>query len=115
DDAVPFFPNYGCDGFALLQAEFRGKLFFRLRWDGGPWSDDDDDDPGVDLGWEMSPDWALFVDAGRGWSHDDRRYDEETHVDVGVGLLIERLGVYLAVPVTSGSGVNLFVRLGPRF
>lgn len=114
DGAKRFFPNYGCDGFALFQAEFRGKLAFRVRWAGGPWGEDDDG-PESGLDWQMSPDWALFVDAGRGWSHEDGRYDEETQVDVGAGLLIDRLGVYVAVPVTGGSGVNLFVRLGPRF
>jgi hypothetical protein len=117
-DATPFFPHYGCDGFGLFQAEFRGKLAFRLRWDGGPWNDDDEDEgaeAGVDLDWDLAPDWSLFVDAGRGWSHNDTRLDEETHVNVGAGLLLDRLGIYIAVPVTSGSGVNLFIRLGPRF
>ena len=33
-------PRYGCDAFALLQAEYRGKLSFRLRWDDAPWDDD---------------------------------------------------------------------------
>jgi hypothetical protein len=115
-EAVPFFANYGCDAFGLIQAEFRGKLSFRFRWDGGPWNEDgEEEDPGLDLDWEMSPDWAIFVDAGRGWTFQDDRPNEDTHVDVGVGLLLERFGIYLAVPVTSGSGANLFVRLGPRF
>ncbi|MEX0912566.1 MAG: polymer-forming cytoskeletal protein [Gemmatimonadota bacterium] len=113
--ATESFPNYGCDAFALLQAEFRGKLDFRFRWDVGPWREDREQADDVwDFGWAMAPDWALFVDAGRGWAFDERR-DEATRVDVGAGLLLERIGLYLAVPVTGGTGVNLFLRLGPRF
>jgi hypothetical protein len=113
---VPFFPHYGCDAFGLVQAEFRGKLAFRFRWDGGPWRDDREtaEEPGWDLGWNVSPDWSIFVDAGRGWTF-HRRPDADTEVTVGAGLLLDRLGVYFAVPVTGGGGVNLFVRLGPRF
>jgi len=116
-DAPPYFGHYGCDGFALLQAEFRGKLSFRLRWDGGPWGVDGggEDNAGLDLDWDMAPDWSVFVDVGRGWSHDGTRPDEDTDVSVGAGILLERLGIYFAAPVTSGSGINLFVRLGPRF
>jgi hypothetical protein len=111
-----FFPHYGCDAFGLVQAEYRGKLSFRFRWDGGPWRDDPrDDDATRDIGWDMSPDWSLFVDAGRGWTHHHDRPDQETMVNVGAGILLDRFGLYLAVPVTGGSGVNLFVRLGPRF
>lgn len=111
-----YFPNYGCDAFTLLQAEFRGKLSFRFRWDVGPWREDRQAEDSVwDFGWDLSPDWALFVDAARGWAYDPVRPDEGTKVDVGAGLLLDRIGVYLAVPVNGGSGVNVFLRLGPRF
>lgn len=110
-----YFPEYGCDAFALFQAELRGKLAFRFRWAGGPWREDADPDDRVwDFGWDMSPDWALFVDAGRGWSFGERP-DERMRVDVGAGLLLERIGLYAALPLTGGGGVNVFVRLGPRF
>jgi hypothetical protein len=118
-EAIPSYPAYGCDAFGLLQAEIRGKLNLRLLWDGGPWNghspDGEDTEGSAALSWASSPDWAVFVDAGRGWSYQTDRPDEDTRVDVGVGVLLERFGVYLAVPVTGGSGVNLFVRLGPRF
>jgi hypothetical protein len=111
-----YFPNYGCDAFTLLQAEFRGKLAFRFRWDGAPWREDRDAEDRVwDFGWNLAPDWALFVDAARGWAYDPGRPDEGTKVDVGAGLLLDRIGVYVAVPVNGGSGVNVFLRLGPRF
>jgi hypothetical protein len=109
------FPHYGCDAFGLLQAEFRGKLSFRFRWDAGPWREGGEDTDRVwDFGWDMAPDWALFVDAGRGWTFHDRP-DEDIRVNAGAGLLLDRIGVYVAVPLQGGSGVNLFVRLGPRF
>ncbi len=108
-------PHYGCDAFGLLQAEFRGKLSFRFRWDAGPWREGSDESDRVwDFGWDMAPDWALFVDAGRGWAFHDRP-SEDTLVNVGAGLLLDRIGVYVAVPVSGGSGANLFIRLGPRF
>jgi hypothetical protein len=108
-------PHYGCDAFAMLQAEFRGKLSFRFRWDAGPWREGGEEPERVwDFGWDMRPDWALFVDAGRGWTFSDRP-DENLLVNAGAGLLLDRIGVYLAVPLEGGSGVNLFVRLGPRF
>jgi hypothetical protein len=118
DEAIPFYPAYGCDAFGLVQAEFRGKLNLRIRWDGGPWdggSPGGDEEESVAVGWASSPDWSIFVDAGRGWSFHDGLPDERVRVDVGAGLMLERFGVYFAVPVASGSGVNLFVRLGPRF
>ena len=110
-----FFPRYGCDAFALFQAELRGKLAFRFRWDAGPWREESEGEDRVwDFGWDMSPDWALFVDAGRGWSFDDRDAGP-VRVDVGAGILLDRLGLYAALPLTGGSGINVFLRLGPRF
>jgi hypothetical protein len=114
-DAPRFFPRYGCDAIALLQTEYRGKFSFRFRWDSAPWrhDDDDDGDEGWRGGWGLSPEWTVFVDTGRGWAADAP--DEPLAADVGAGILVDRLGVYFAVPLTGRGGVNLFVRLGPRF
>jgi hypothetical protein len=106
------FPYYGCDAFTLLQMEVRGKLDFKLDLDSAPWDDDEGEELG--LGWNIAPDWAFFANGGSGWSFGDRP-DEPFRADVGVGLLIERIGIFLAVPLTGDSGVNVFVRLGPRF
>jgi hypothetical protein len=114
---APFFPAYGCDAFTLVQAEYRGKLAFRFRLDRAPWEDrpeEEEDARGWGFGWDVSPDWTVFLDAGRGWAA-GRSWDERTAVDVGVGVLVDRFGVYLAAPLRGGSGVNAFVRLGPRF
>lgn len=105
------FPYYGCDAFGLVQAELRGKLDFRFRLDSAPWEDDDDE---VGFGWDIVPDWILFVDGGTGWAFDSRP-DERLRFDAGAGLLIDRLGIFVAVPLDGSQSANVFVRLGPRF
>jgi hypothetical protein len=115
-DPQRFFPRYGCDAIALLQTEYRGKFSFRFRWDSAPWRHDDDDedeDHEWGIGWDLAPEWTVFVDTGRGWAADAP--DEPLAADVGAGILVDRLGLYFAVPLTGRSGVNFFVRLGPRF
>jgi hypothetical protein len=113
-----YFRDYGCDRFALFQAEYRGDLSLHLRWNG----DADDDDSGDDESWprslrhglDTSVGWVLFADAGRGWAIGPRLHDTDTAVDVGAGVLLGRLGVYGAVPVSTGGSFNLFIRLSPR-
>ncbi|HEU4454231.1 MAG TPA: BamA/TamA family outer membrane protein [Longimicrobium sp.] len=119
EDGSPpeFFPAYGCDRFVLGQAEYRGELSFRLDLGLGG-GDDDDEWSESDGGTGVSADlgWVLFADVGRAWALDPDFRDEETAADVGFGVLLGRLGVYLAIPVADGGdGVNLFVRLNPRF
>jgi len=112
-DAPHFFPGYGCDRFLLLQAEYRGKLSLRFQWPGGGWQEDDEREPlRVVPTWDAAPDWVAFFDAGRGWSE---RGNEELALDLGLGIAFQRLGIYLAVPLTSGGSVRLFGRVGPRF
>ena len=118
--ASPFFPRYGCDRFALFQAEYRGRFSFSLRWDSAPWLDDQEEE--MELverqRWEFAPDWIVFVDAGRGWDLEnelEEDLDEDLAVDVGVGIAIGRLGAFVALPLSGGGGINAFVRLGPRF
>lgn len=117
-----WYPHYGCDSFALFQAEWRGDLVsgFSLRrlWpsrdrvegedgDGGEWTDN-----GIfsaDVG------WVVFADMGAGWSD---RGEERTAVDIGAGLTFGHFGVYAAMPVDEEDGrggLNIFVRLAPRF
>ncbi len=123
DDGAPgmgegavFFPGYGCDRFALLQAEYRGRLRLRFDWDADPWDDDDDDDDGHEwsTGWSASPDWVLFVDAGRGWAV-NRPGTQDIAVDLGLGITLGKAGIFAAVPLNGGSGINVFARIGPRF
>ena len=114
--ATPYFPRYGCDLFTLFQAEYRGRFSFRLRWDSAPWLDESEEEPVVDEErmWEFAPDWTVFVDAGRGWNLESAT-DEALSVDVGVGLVLGRLGAFLALPLSGEGGINAFVRVGPRF
>ncbi len=110
-----FFTVYGCDRFALVQAEYRGNLSFRFNWSGrGWWDDDKEDEERYRESWDADVDWVLFADAGHGWSTRDGLGDD-TGVDAGFGLLFDELGVYAAVPLRNGRGVNLFVRLGSAF
>lgn len=103
-DAPRFVPSYGCDRFALFQAEYRGRLRFGF---GDAYEDEES-------GWSGGLNWVTFLDAGRGWSLAAGR-DEPTAVDVGMGVLFDRLGVHLAAPVSRGGGMNLSIRLGSRF
>lgn len=114
--ATRYFPRYGCDTFALFQAEYRGRFSFRMRWDSAPWLDDREEANEFEPRdtWEFAPDWTVFVDTGRGWNLESAT-DEELSVDVGVGLAIGRFGAFLALPLSGEGGINAFVRLGPRF
>lgn len=112
--SAPFYPRYGCDAFGLFQADYRGRFAFRFLWDSVPWSDEVEEDEHWGFAADVSPEWTVFVDAGQAWSYDGGP-DEELAADVGLGVLLGRLGVFVAVPVTGGEGVNLFARIGPRF
>jgi hypothetical protein len=116
-----YFGSYGCDRFALFSAEYRGS--FDLHF--GDWHDDgedEDDHDWDDWHWnfDASPDWILFFDGARGWameqSEERGARDTDALYDVGAGILLGDLGMYVAVPLTaSDRGVKFFVRLGPRF
>lgn len=115
-----FVPRYGCDRVVLAQVEHRGRLSLRLDLDDDPWEEDGEDDGGA-LGalLPLAPylrdgaEWVVFVDAARAWSVDGG--DERTAVDVGAGVRVGRVGVYGAVPLRGAGGVDVFVRLAPRF
>ncbi|HEU4557573.1 MAG TPA: hypothetical protein VFS20_06975, partial [Longimicrobium sp.] len=115
-DVPQFFPAYGCDRFALAQAEYRGDLNLRvlLGMDDEAGEDENWAETAIRNGLNAGVGWALFADAGRGWTLDDRLEGTTTAVDVGAGVIIGRLGVYAAVPVSEGGHVNLFIRLSPR-
>src|SRR5690606_5548228 len=113
-DEVPrAFPRYGCDRVALAQAEYRGEFDIRFG---------DDEDKRHMNRWEVDlvPEWVLFFDAGRGWSHADELgaggVATRTFFDAGAGFLLGDLGVMAAVPLTGPDrSLRFFVRLGPRF
>jgi len=110
-------PSYGCDRFALFQAEVRGSLFvdWGIGWDENEENRDDQWDwyPDVDL----SPDWAAFFNMGRGWNIGDE--DTKTLMDLGLGIFFGDLGIYFAYPLTEDQNGdrdgNFFIRLSRRF
>jgi hypothetical protein len=106
------YPYYGCDRVVLLQAEYR----FALLHDAGLARR-----LGLDFDLFANPELVLFADAGRAWIEAralDARLDtgpRVLHPDVGAGLRMGPVGLYLAVPLSNAAaGPNLFVRLGPR-
>jgi cytoskeletal protein CcmA (bactofilin family) len=116
-----FYDGYGCDRFALFQAEYRGDLAFRLNL-GGARSSADAEEEGAEESQVRLVDadfgWVLFVDAGAGWTSLENHHDENTAVGVGAGILLGDVGIYVATPVRDvydRGGVNIFIRLAPRF
>ncbi|MGQ0537572.1 MAG: BamA/TamA family outer membrane protein [Gemmatimonadaceae bacterium] len=112
-----------CDRIALAQVEFRGDIRFDpLGWvdaDWRPWR----------TGYGRGAQWVLFADAGRGWlvtpaiDVADLTYPRDKFpkartflTDVGLGLVLDDVGFYVAQALSHGSApVNFFVRLKPRF
>ncbi len=114
-----YYPSYGCDRFALFQAEYRGRLSldfgFGDTWHQERWHD------WYDWNWDVNPSWIVFFDAGRGWTNDagglaGLSRDTGWLYDAGLGLLLDRLGFYVAFPLTEdGGGARFFMRLDHRF
>lgn len=107
-----FFPYYGCDRVLLLQAEYRFALLtdpdFARR-------------VGLDFDLFGTPELVLFADAGRAWIEArglNGRHEVGPRVlrsDVGIGLRMGLIGLYIAAPLSTGATTpNFFVRLGPR-
>jgi hypothetical protein len=113
----------GCDRIMLVQAEwagdFRVGLFGRKqRTDDRRWYAD---------GLRADGRWVVFVNSGRGWrvgpQDDGLTYPsgrlpffEGFRSDVGVGLDLGILGVYVAHPLNGANRTpRTFVRLGRRF
>jgi hypothetical protein len=114
-----YFPSYGCDRFALFQAEYRGRLSLDLGF-GDSWHEDHWSD-WRDWNWDVNPSWVVFFDAGRGWTNDTGGLAGLSRntgwlYDAGLGLLIDRVGLYAAFPLTDGGGsTRFFLRLDHRF
>lgn len=111
-----FNPSYGCDRFALIQAEYRGSLTLDLGFGDPDW-----DDNWGDWWIDFDPNWVVFFDAGRGWTNDATDLSgvstgTDWLYDAGVGFLIDDFGFYVALPLTEGGGgANFFFRLQRRF
>jgi hypothetical protein len=111
-----------CDRVALAQIEFRGDLDF------DPFGMFDDDWRLWRRGYGRGAQWVLFADAGRGWlvtpagpvtdlTYEKGKFPKANtfRADVGIGLMIENFGLYVAKGVSGKhTPVNFFVRLKPR-
>jgi hypothetical protein len=110
-----------CERFALGQIEYRGEIgtsFFGLL---------DQERRRRRFGWGRSAEWVVFADAGRGWLVGPRvgalQYGASSfpglhtfRADVGIGVRLDDLGLYLAKSVTDPhTPLNFFARLQPRF
>ena len=107
-------PYYGCDRAVLFQAEYRFAFLGSSSISLGR---------RLDLDFEVAttPELIVFADAGRAWIEPESLGTRlsvgpsDLRYDVGVGLRLGRIGLYLAVPLSDGGeGVNFFLRLGPR-
>jgi len=108
-------PFYGCDRFALFQAEYRGALNLRTGF-GLP----EAEDQGRRTRRHHRPSWVFFFNAGRGWSEGDwgdlPRPDSPPLYDAGIGLILGEGGIYWAFPVGEhGEGSRFSLRLQRRF
>jgi hypothetical protein len=125
EQSTPLHPNYGCDRFGMLQAEYRGGLHFGWH---GDWNDDDDDDDGDEyddgdydrhsFDFDANPNWVIFADAARGWAYGrgTSARTSQTVADAGIGFMLGDVGLYWAMPITgSRRDSNFFIRLGRRF
>lgn len=119
--ALPMGRPGECERMALAQVEFRGDF------DIDPFGILDEDRNWRRRGWGRGAQWVVFADAGRGWlvgtPDRARTYGKSEfpalstfQTDVGFGLLLDDLGLYMAKAVSqSKAPVNFFVRLRPRF
>ena len=111
-----------CDRIAMGQIEFRGDL----RLD--PFGIFDDDWRPWRHGYGNGAQWVVFADAGRGWlvtpraDLSDLTYSKDKfpkartfRTDIGLGLVLDNVGFYVAKALSSKDApLNFFVRLKPR-
>jgi hypothetical protein len=110
-----------CERVALAQVEYRGSIRF------DPFGILGGERSRRRRGWGRGAEWVVFADAGRGWLVGPRegelRYPRDGvpslgtfRTDVGGGLRLDNLGLYIAKAVSEhGAPLNFFVRLNPRF
>jgi hypothetical protein len=110
-----------CDRVIALQAEFRGHLSLRTRYN-------PETGEGEGLGYMtrflQGPDFVVFGDAGQGWlvGRDPGRVpsgqlpDIDSWIaDLGLGVDWGGFGVYVAKAVTAGQALRVTARLEHRF
>jgi hypothetical protein len=112
-------PGYGCQRFALFQAEYRSSLDFHFHWDHRE-SPQSVDFKGVNFAADFSPAIVLFYNAGAAWDTDEDFYDhlklsDNWLADLGAGIEFGGLGVYFAYPLLGSGNLQAVLRLTARF
>ena len=110
-----------CDRVIALQAEFRGHLSLRTRYN-------PETGEGEGLGYMtrflQGPDFVVFGDAGQGWLvgsgpsrvPSGQLPDKDSWIaDLGLGVDWGGFGVYVAKAVTAGQALRVTARLEHRF
>jgi hypothetical protein len=117
NDAVGSFGLVGlCDRILLFQAEYRGRLHF--DWsesDYGEWIGADDWGfwDWEDGFWLDGPTIVLLGNAGTGWL--DGQSPGSLHFDIGAGLEIGSVQLYVAKAIEEGEPVRVTLRIERRF
>lgn len=121
DSGAPVGTPAQCERFAMAQVEMRGDMHFDL------FGVLDEERDRRRAGWGRGTEWVIFADAGRGWlvgpADGGLSYGKGSlpplstfRTDIGVGLVLDNVGVYFAKSLSNGSEpFNIFVRLRPRF
>ncbi len=109
--------DYGCERFALFQAEYRSGLDFHFHWD---YDQGPEDFYGDVFSADFDPTIVLFYNAGAAWDTRESYLDHLTDsdnwlADIGGGIELGGLGFYTAYPLTGSGGFNFIVRLSTRF
>ena len=109
------FPSYGCDRYALFQAQLEGYFGFQLGGDELAIRD-----PGGNINLELVPRWVVFFDAGQAWARGNlgpfARADEDRRYDAGAGVAFGDLGFFVAIPLNGDDReARLLGRFGSRF
>lgn len=126
-DGGTFYPFYGCDRFALFQAEYIGRIDIDFDFDRDDDFDDGDDwwDGAWDGDIDLDLSWVAFFDAAQGWTLRETLRetagaievdDTGMNYDIGAGLLFGDFGIYGALPLTGpDDDARIILRLGRRF
>jgi hypothetical protein len=122
--SMPSYPDGApaqCERVMLAQIEFRGNIGV------DPFGVLDEDRDQRRYGWGRDAQWVFFADAGRGWlvgpRVSDLQYPRDRipglgtfRADIGMGVMLHDLGLYMAKSLTEKSApLNFFARLRPRF
>jgi hypothetical protein len=114
-------PLYGCQRFALFQAEYRSGLDFHFHWDheNAPPPRDTEFSP-VPFTIDFEPRLVFFYDAGAAWATDEDFFEylkikDNWLADLGAGVEFGGWGFYFAYPLVGAGELKFITRLAATF